>query len=874
MRAPWALRVAVRAASLAMGLGIAASSGCANILGLREAVDDGDCVLNSDCAPDKACIFRVCSPQCQADKDCPATARCLRTENGAACVDSLGARCDRTCPVGTVCDTSQNVCRNGCNVDADCLGGQVCTNRVCRGSDTGHDPPTIDGGGARDSSVDGTGSGGSSGTAGSGGSAGRGGSGASGGTAGASAGGSAGNAGAAGRGGSGGAAGAGTGGASGTGGTVGSGGAVGTGGAAGGSGGASGGGTGGTVIDGSTPDAPTDASTDRCVAQCTAGDTRCGVNQGVQTCVSMDGCLTWGTEVLCGGRKVCTGSAPTAACACAPRPTGCENGRGTFCADAATLVECAEDADLCIYKLTPVTCPASKPCTGSHPTASCSCTSPPTACMNQQGTFCESSTVVATCGLDTANCLAITNRVTCPSGKPCTGSFGSASCSCNAPPADCGGGAGNACRGAPPGEVVTCGTNSEGCVVITGATACTAGKPCAGTPPNSACTCPTPPVGCNQAGTNFCQSSTSIATCGLDGDGCLNITATSSCPSAKPCVNGVCTCPTPPAICTTAGTFCSDASTLVTCANDVNGCLGISSTIGCGTGKQCSGSAGSASCVCLPPPTDCPTGTGGTVCRAGNVLATCGPDPTTGCVVTTGTTTCTATKPCAGSYPAAACTCPAPPGGCTDPGMQNGTYCGNSTTAVTCTTTGEGCVNGSTTTCNAGQFCQQPYPMSACAAPVTLGYPTDIGATVSHGAGLLAGIPITTTNAVTLYRFGIFAKNTTGSQRVRMALYETNAGAPYNLVASSGHLTLANGNNLVAPAVSGIVLKAATTYYVMSVFETAVDVPHDATMSTTWHYIPLSYGLVFPPTLNNAMAGTTTTAQMSQSHIAYSIQVH
>ena len=150
MRAARAMRAAVGAAWLVMSLGIAATSGCANILGLREAVDDGDCVLNSDCAPDKACIFRVCSPQCQADKDCPATARCLRTENGAACVDSLRAGCDKMCPLGTVCDMTQNVCRNECNVDADCLGGQVCTNRLCRGSDTGRDPPTIDaGGGAR-----------------------------------------------------------------------------------------------------------------------------------------------------------------------------------------------------------------------------------------------------------------------------------------------------------------------------------------------------------------------------------------------------------------------------------------------------------------------------------------------------------------------------------------------------------------------------------------------------------------------------------------------------------------------------------------------------------------------------------------------------
>ena len=57
---------AVRVAWIFIIVGMAAIAGCANILGLRESLDDGDCVLNSDCAPGKACIFRVCSPPCQA----------------------------------------------------------------------------------------------------------------------------------------------------------------------------------------------------------------------------------------------------------------------------------------------------------------------------------------------------------------------------------------------------------------------------------------------------------------------------------------------------------------------------------------------------------------------------------------------------------------------------------------------------------------------------------------------------------------------------------------------------------------------------------------------------------------------------------------
>jgi hypothetical protein len=813
------MRTAWRAASIAVSVGFVASAGCANILGLREALDDGDCVLNSDCAPDKTCIFRVCSLPCQADKDCPTSQRCLRTASGAACIDAHGAGCDKTCPQGSVCDTSQNVCRNGCNLDADCLGGQVCTNRVCRGSDTGHDPVVVDSGGARDSTADSSaGSGGTAGTTGSGGSAGAGGVAGSGGAgttdgaAGTGRGGNAGTGGAAGGGGSGGS----SGGAAGNGGTAGSGGTVGKGGAA-------GGGTGGTVVvDGSTSDAPADATTDRCAPECTLGETRCGVNQGLVTCTSVDGCLQWGSEASCGGRKVCSGSAPTATCACVPRPTGCENGKGTYCSDANTVVECAEDADQCIYKISPVPCPVGRLCTGSHPTASCSCPTPPAECNGQQGTFCESSTAVATCGLDAVNCLAITNRVTCPSGKPCTGSFGAASCSCSPPPTDCGGGAGQACRGAPPGEVVTCGTNSDGCIVITGTNACAAGKPCAGTPPNSSCTCPAPPAICNA----------------------------------------------------TTGTFCSDTSTLVTCANDANGCLTISATVGCGAGKQCTGSTGSASCSCLPPPADCPTGNGGTVCRAGNVLATCGLDPATGCVVTTGTTTCSATRPCAGSYPGAACTCPAPPAACTAPGMQNGTYCASSTSAQTCTTTGEGCVNGSSSTCSPGQFCQQSYPNAQCAAPVPIGHYNDLGSAETHSAFYLTGYGVTPANAVTLHRFGIRAAISSGTHRVRMALYETNGSSPGALRASTDIFTLVNGNNDIPP-LAGYALVAGTTYFIMAVFETDTDVGHDGTAGTTWHYNNMmSFLKPFPAALNDGTSANTTFAQSSLSNMNFYLLVY
>lgn len=70
------------------------------------------------------------------------------------------------------------------------------------------------------------------------------------------------------------------------------------------------------------------------------------------------------------------------------------------------------------------------------------CPAPPMACAAGQGTFCESSTTLGACAVDPQGCLSLT-RMTCPMGKPCTGTHPQASCSCPAPPAECAGGAGS-----------------------------------------------------------------------------------------------------------------------------------------------------------------------------------------------------------------------------------------------------------------------------------------------------------------------------------------------------------------------------------------------------------------------------------------------
>src|SRR5258708_31379495 len=98
-------------------------SGCNSILGnqdhhLKLDTSPAPCRLNSDCQSNGVCIFESCGPQCLGEADCAAGSRCLKTDMGTACVASSAATCAAGCPAGTVCSTTDGVCRNACGTDA------------------------------------------------------------------------------------------------------------------------------------------------------------------------------------------------------------------------------------------------------------------------------------------------------------------------------------------------------------------------------------------------------------------------------------------------------------------------------------------------------------------------------------------------------------------------------------------------------------------------------------------------------------------------------------------------------------------------------------------------------------------------------------
>ncbi|HEY4184220.1 MAG TPA: hypothetical protein VGP07_04090 [Polyangia bacterium] len=252
---------------------------------------------------------------------------------------------------------------------------------------------------------------------------------------------------------------------------------------------------------------------------CKLGDKRCA-GGGLETCALVAGCPDWPAAVACGARQTCQGNAPSAQCVCAAPPTGCDPGgaTGAFCASATDLETCAHDGDGCVFLAPSTTCTAQKPCTGTFPSASCSCLSDPAICSHATGTFCQSSTQVVTCGRDGSGCLVATPTATCPATKPCGGPVGGAMCTCPAPPSEClSGGAFVAGHVCAAGMLETCGTDVDGCSTMTGSMSCQAPQACQGSLPGAACQCAAVPACAGNESGAHCGDTATLVTCAASG---------------------------------------------------------------------------------------------------------------------------------------------------------------------------------------------------------------------------------------------------------------------------------------------------------------------------------------------------------------------
>ncbi len=479
--------------------------------------------------------------------------------------------------------------------------------------------------------------------------------------------------------------------------------------------------------------------------------TYCESNTNIVTCgTDANGCLGITQQTMCPGGKPCAGEFPSANCSCGASPAVCNNAAGNFCRNGSRLGICALDGNGCLAVTVENDCNSGLTCQGSHPNASCTCSAAPTECAGGNGNACRGNEVV-TCGQNSSGCTVISNSSTCPAGKPCAGNHPTAACTCPTPPTVCAAGEGSVCSN---GQVVTCVRDGNGCLGVQSTTGCTGTLTCQGSYPSAMCMCPAVPSACATGAGTTCVNGQAV-TCGFDASGCLGITATTACTGSRTCQgsypNAMCSCAATPAACANgAGTSCVGGQA-VTCANDASGCLMVSATTTCTGSRTCQGAYPNAACTCPAAPADCSSA--GNVCRAG-ALATCGLDAS-GCLATTGTTTCPGVQLCSGAFPNSACTCPAPTSECS---LGVGSYCASSSTRVTCYTDANSCYGSTTVSCQGGSFCASPFPNGMCQAPSALGWHTDLGGMGNHSPNVLLGVSFTVTATVTLRHFGLISR--------------------------------------------------------------------------------------------------------------------
>jgi len=290
------------------------------------------------------------------------------------------------------------------------------------------------------------------------------------------------------------------------------------------------------------------------------------------------------------------GSVTSGPDACA---NACTSGQ-TMCA-SGSVQTCQGQANGCTQWVT-TACGPNRTCTvsGADAGAIASCTCSSSQCT-EVGTVCENAQTLATCAKDTNGCL-VGSPSPCPAGESCGGMLPNASCStvcqnsCTAGQTSC-----------VAGGLATCALGSNGCYSYGAPVACGTHQSCTAPPGSAACTCNADPV-CSAVG-SACASSTTLATCAKDAQGCVYESATSTCAHGACSAAACCT-----NTCTQGQTSCVNGQ-LATCALGSNGCYSYGAPVACGANATCA----SGSCNCNSAYTNC---NGACVaCAAGSLCA-------------------------------------------------------------------------------------------------------------------------------------------------------------------------------------------------------------------------------------------------------------
>jgi hypothetical protein len=325
-------------------------------------------------------------------------------------------------------------------------------------------------------------------------------------------------------------------------------------------------------MEGAAPDAMSDSGADDANA-CTAGSTQC-VSGAVQSCQTQaDGFTRWATTATCGTHQTCTATGPDAGLTAS---CACNSSPctelGAVCQDAQTLAICGKDSNGCFYATTISPCVTPMSCSGMSPSAACSLACTDSCTSGQ--TSCVSGNL-ATCTLGSNGCWSLGAPVACGAHQSCTGAAGAAACTCETDPA-CSA-AGSVCASST--MLATCSTDAQGCIFESAASTC---SNCSG---GDCCTssCAQGQVSCVSGG---------LSTCTLGSNGCWAYGMPVACGAHQSCNaaagKGACTCNTDP-VCTSVGTTCVNTTTLAACSADAQNCVYESAVSTCSNGACSAG---------------------------------------------------------------------------------------------------------------------------------------------------------------------------------------------------------------------------------------------------------------------------------------------